>query len=203
MEILSQPLLQMATILSLLLLFHLAFFRRFYFINPYAYFTSELASTAFPSTILLGRELRRGRLPRDPYYYQDYTGIPFLYSFYQPHMLVSMLTNMMPLNQGYILYMLGLMLHFLWASLGTYLLFTCYNSILALLSAILLPYSAYCIKQNSSIIYTLSWLPWLLLGADTRSVDLLGTAIGATLLAGYWPLGILNIGLSILWWVLH
>lgn len=192
----------MAAILTLLILFHLAFFRRFYFVNPYAYFTSELASTAFPSAILLGRELRQGRLPKC-HYYLDYTGIPFLSTFYPPHMLTSMLASMMPLNQGYLLYMLCLLSHYLWASLGAYLLFSCYSPLIALLGAILLPYSAYCIKQNSSIIYTLSWLPWLILGADSHSVDLLGTAIGATLLCGYWPLGLLNIGLSVAWWLSH
>ena len=192
----------MATALILLLCFHLAFFRQFYFVNPYAYFTSELASTAFPSAILLGRSLRKASLPKCSYYL-EYAGIPFLSTFYPPHMLTSILTSMMPLNQGYLLYMLGLMAHFLWASLGAYLLFSCYSPLLALMGAILLPYSAYCIKQNSSIIYTLSWLPWLILGADTHSTFTLGTAIGATLLAGYWPLGLLNIGLSIAWWLSH
>ena len=192
----------MASILILLTCFHLLFFRKFYFVSPYSYFTSELASTAFPSTVLLGRSLRQAKLP-NCHYYLEYAGIPFLSTFYPPHMLLSIVCSYIPLNISYCVYMCGLLLHFIWASLGSYLLFSAYPATIALLAAILLPYSAYCIKQNSSIIYTLAWLPWLILGADNHSIFLMGSAIGATLLAGYWPLGLLNIGLSVVWWISH
>ena len=177
--------------LVLLLLFWLLFFRNVFFINPWVYATSEPLDTAFPSSRILGEWYRRGcRGEVDPYYYPHYTGIPFLSSFYPPHVLMSVVGSCLPLDVHWVLYCLTMTLHFLWASVGAYLLFSGYPVLVALFGALTFAYMGYSVKQNSCINYTVAWTPWVLLGAFTHNPWVMGVSLGMGCLSGYWALWI-------------
>ena len=173
-----------------LLLFHLVFFRRFYFQNPFVYATSEPLDTAFPSSQLLGRCLRDRRPVEDPYYYPYYRAIPFLGTYYPVHRLQAWLGSFLPINAAWVLYSLTMVLHFLWASIGAYLLFEPMGHLLAYFGAITFGYMGYAVKQNSCINYTLAWVPWVFLGADLHLPFLTGFSLGMMTLAGYWPIAL-------------
>ncbi len=193
----------MAEAIILLVLFNLVFFRRFYFQDPWVFCTSELASTAFPSSQLLGRAIRENKIPDDPYYYPYYKSIPFLSTFYPPHLLQAYAGAFCRLDIAWLIFCTNLTLHFLWASIGAYLLFSVFDPYVALFGAVSLAYMGYCIKQNPGIIYTVAWVPWLLCGAEAHDVWLFGTSLGAIILAGYWPIGIYAGALGCLYWLLH
>lgn len=193
----------MAEAIIILILFNLIFFRKFYFQNPFCFATSELASTAFPSSRLLGEAIRKCKLPEDQYYYPYYSSIPFLSTFYPPHMLQAYMGNYINLDTSYVLYIFTLLAHFFWASLGGWVLFSNMGLWPALFGAISIAYMGYCIKQNGSIIYTLAWMPWLLAGAEFHDTTLFGVSLGAMILAGYWPIGIYGGALACLYWLLH
>lgn len=187
-----------------LILFHLLFFRRFYFHNPYCYATSEPLEMEFPAARYLGEQLRQWKIPwHDPYYMPYYASQPILSTFYPPHMLVSIVQSMLPLDLAWKLHSLLSVLHFLFASIGAYLLFSGYGAWLAFFGAITLTYAGYSIKQNAPIIYTLSWMPWLLLGAETHNPALFGLSMGMGILAGYWPLWLYAVPFACCYWLLH
>lgn len=184
-----------------LVLFHLVFFRKFYFINPYYYARGEVLECEFPSSRLLGEALRRGELPGDPYYYPHYTALPFKSSFYPPHMLQAYLGSFLAVDSAFILYWCVLLLHYLLASVGAYLLFSSYGSAIALFGAITLTHSGYCVKQTSSLVYTIAWIPWMLLGATHGNPILFGLPMGLCILGGYWPLALYGIPFACLYWL--
>ncbi len=194
----------MAEALLGLCLFHLVFFHRFYFVNPYAYATSSAVDIQFSASVHLGRELRKGRLiPEDPYFYPRISGIPYLSNFYPFHMIQAFIGSFLSLDNAWILYCLGMMLHYLWASVGAYLLFGQFGPWIAFFGAITLTHFGYAIKQNSCINYTLAWVPWVFFGAEIHNPWIMGFSLGMVLLAGYWPLGLQCIPFSILYWLLR
>ena len=196
----------MAEALVLLTTWHLLLFRTFYFINPYHYATSELLEQVFPSWLHLGRSLRHGRLVvEDPYYYPDYAGLPFLSSFYPPHMVSAWLGSWLPLNQAFLLLVLTMVSHFLAASVSVYILAISmgFAPLPAGFASITLSSLGYAMKQNSCIIYTLAWVPSVLLLASQHSMTLTGISLGLMLLAGYWPIALYAVPLACGLWLLH
>ena len=184
-----------------LVLFWLIFFRRFFFVNPFCYATSEPMDTAFPSSRILGEWYRRGCQGEvDPYYYPYYTSIPFLHAYYPPHVIQGFLGSFLGLDKSFILYSFTMVAHFLFASVGAYLLFLPLGEVTAFFGSITLAYMGYNIKQNSCINYTVAWTPWLLLGVTTHNPWLTGVAIGMGTLAGYWPLWLYMVPFSCLLW---
>ena len=194
----------MAKAIFWLTLFHLAFFRKFYFQNPYCYATSEALDTAFPSSHVLGQALRTGRLVEDDCYYPCYRSLPFLSSFYPPHCLQAMLGAFLPIDARWVLFSLTSVLHFLWSSIGAWLLFSDYPAPwIVFFGAVTFAYMGYSIKQNPSIIYTLAWAPWLLWAANTHRPVWFGLSMGMGILAGYWPVWIPMIPFGGLYWLIH
>lgn len=189
----------MAKALILLTCYHLLLFRHFYFINPYVYARSEALEQGFASSLLLGRALRRGRLPHDPSYYPNYLGLPFLSSFYPPHMAQAWLSTFLPLDQAWILYSLTMVLHFYACSVSVYiLLITHVPTWGALFGAVSLSSLGYAMKQNSCINYTVAWVPVWLLSLQAGNWLLAGISGGMMLLAGYWPIALYAIPLGCL-----
>ena len=182
-----------------LILFHIIFFRKFYFVNPWIYFCGETAAHEFPSSRLLGECLRKNRPIVDKYFYNDFTAHPINASYYPFHRLVSYLGTFLPLDGAYVLYQFGILLHYLFASLVSYHLFG--GGMVGYLGAITLPYVGYAMKNNASIAYTVAWTPVILLGCKLNSSIVLGVGIGMALLAGYWPLLIYIIPFSCLVWL--
>mgnify|MGYP001600112558 CR=1 FL=1 len=195
----------MAEAIFLLTCWHLLLFRHFYFINPYRYATSELLEQVFPSWLHLGRSLRHGRLVvEDPYYYPDYPALPFLSSFYPPHMVSAWLATFLPLNQAFLLLVFTMVSHFLAASVSVYILAISMGTapLVAGFASVTLSSLGYSMKQNSSIIYTTAWVPTLLLSAQVHSTLIFGISFGMMLLAGYWPIALYAIPLGCLCWLL-
>ena len=117
-------------------------------------------------------------------------------------MVQAWIGSYLPLNQAWILYSLTMVLHYLFASIIALVLLSHFTTpLLALFGAITLTHFSYCIKQNSSIAYTLSWFPLLLLGARVHSIHIFGISLGMIILAGYWPLGIYMGGFGCLFWL--
>ena len=184
-----------------LILFHLVFFRKFYFQNPFIYATSEPLDTAFPSSQLLGRCLRETKRISDPYYYPHYSSIPFLSAYYPVLRLQAWIGSFLSVDSAFRLYSFTMVLHFLFSSIGAYLLFSQFGPLLAFFGAITFGYMGYAIKQNSCINYTLPWIPWVFWGADIHSPIITGISLGMMMLAGYWPIGIYIWPLTGLYWL--
>ena len=165
----------------LLIAYHFLFFWRVYS-KPFSVARSELLSTFFPSWVHLGRE----GVKHDKYFWGNYSAHPVLSSYYPPHYLTSIFSG-----ASFKSFIWNITLHHLVASIGWYLLILSWsNQYVALFGSITLTYSAYNIKQQPCIAYTIGWFPWLLLGIATNNLILASVSFGMILLAGYYPLGI-------------
>ena len=118
-------------------------------------------------------------------------------------MIQAWLGSFLKLDHAWVLYCWGMMLHYLWASVGAYLLFIQFGPWLAFFGAITLTHAGYMIKQNSCINYSLAWVPWMLLGAEHHNWVISGLSLGMALLAGYWPLGLQCIPFLACYWLLR
>ena len=199
MEAISQHALPVAALVGI----HLLTFGRCY-TQPYRYATSEPLDTAFPSSRLLGEALRHGRLVHDPYYYPHYECLPFLSTFYPPHMLQAWVGSFIGVDGAWRLYLATMAAHFLGCALGSYALLVVSGlpplmSSFGAISCSLLPYG---VKQNSTIIYTCAWVPVLILTAVGHYWGVYGISLGLMLLAGYWPIALYAIPVSWLAWLL-
>ena len=181
-------------------LFHLGCFWRFYLKNPYWYARGEALEQGFASSVLLGRCLRRHEVVDDPYYYPDYRALPFLSSYYPPHVIQAWIGSFLTLNQAWVLYWGTMALHFLVGSIMALQLLLkpplAFPLPVACFGAITLSYLPYAMKHNSSIVYTHAWLLVLILTAALRLTWCYGISLGMVLLAGYWPLAMMGIPLS-------
>ena len=193
----------------ILVLAHLLIWRQFYFINPFAYATSECLEQGFSSFILLGRHLRRYGLfslrdVSDPYYYPNYAGLPFLSSYYLPHRVVAWGTAGWTLNSAFLAYQ-GLMAgHSLASAVVTLWLSMKAGATLetGLFTAIGLSWAGCWWKQQSSLVYTAAWAPVMLLAASSQQATLLGISGGMMLTAGYWPICLLTLPVALCCWLL-
>lgn len=169
--------------------------------NPFSMATSELLSTFFPSWIHQGRGEKY-----DPYYWIVPNAHPVLSRYYPPQILVSWLSRLQSsnLDRDFKRFVRYSLVHFLWASVGWYLLFRLFSwPLVGLFGAITLTYSSYNIKQQPCLIYTIAWFPWLLLGIAKHSILLSSVSFGMILLAGYYPIGIQATLIAVcasVWW---
>ena len=189
----------------LLTIYHLILFRAFYFKNPYAYASSELLEQGFSSWLALGQAYRHGTLVTNDTYYPDYHALPFLSSFYPPHAVTAWIATFLSLNHAWILYSFTMVAHFWLASVSVYILVTAMGlaPLTAGFASVTLSTLGYAMKQNSSIVYTCSWVPIWVLSCLMKNEWLSGTSFGLMLLAGYWPIALPTIGLGCLVWLLH
>ena len=187
-------------------LFHVCFFRRFYFQNWYINARGEPLEWEFPASRLLGEQLRQNfwlTKVDDSYYLSDYTGLPYTASFYPPHRLQAWLGSFLSLNQAWVLFNLMMVSHFWLASVSVYILARSMG--VAPWSAgfvsLTLSYLPYAVKQNNCIVYTLAWIPTLLFSAMTHQITTFSVSLGMMLLAGYWPLALPALWLGCLAWL--
>ena len=171
--------------LILLVAFHFLFFWKVYS-NHFSVARSELLSTFFPSWVHLGRGEKD-----DPYFWGNYHAHPVLSAYYPLQLLGTILTKRASLDTRFKVLCWSSSLHLLFGSIGWYLLVCSWsNSYVGLFGTITLSYSAYNIKQQPCIAYTIGWFPWLLLGISQSNLLLSSISFGMVLLAGYYPLGI-------------
>ena len=169
----------------LLILYWFIFFRRYIF-NPYSLATGEILSECFPNLMLAGEYWSKGKLPRDPYWYQDdIIGVGMSGVCYPPNIVMSIVMRKLSIDNAFRLYSYVFLLHFLFMSIGGYLLFG--KGILGLIGGLLFGYSAVFIKHYPPIVATLAWLPWVLL---FKSPFLVGFAVAISILAGYLPISL-------------
>ena len=176
----------------LLTIFHLAFWRQFYFGNPYRYATAEVLETFVGSSRLLGEWLRgKRRWGDDPYYYANPTALPFLSTWYPPHLLQAYLGSFLSLNGAYRLLLFTMAVHSWLCSMSVYTLLRTQGAMTpwgAGLAALALSYTTYGTKPTPCIVYTMTWVPLYFLSASQHSMMLTGISFGMMLLAGYWPM---------------
>lgn len=176
--------------------FHVLFFYSVYF-HPFSHSRSELLSTFFPSWIQLGRG------SRDNFWLVP-DAHPVLARFYPIHRVTAWIGAKLDLDRAFILLLYTTTLHHLWASFGWYLLLCQFFSPqVALFGTITFTYQAYHMKQQPCVVYTFSWLPWLLLSIQINSIIFSGVCFGMILLAGYYPIGIYSTLIAVcasVWW---
>lgn len=174
----------------ILVLFNILFFYGIYS-NPFRLATSELLSTFFPTWIWQGRTWIKGKVPKyDSCFWINAHAHPVLSTYYPVSGLLSLLSNFVKLDTAFKIFVYSILGHYLFGSIGYYLLLkTYFNPYVALFGAITF-YQAYHIKQQPCIVYTLAWFPWIAICAPL--------AIGMILLAGYYPLAIYLLPLGLL-----
>lgn len=174
-----------------LLLFHLLFFWKSY-TEPFTYSRSELLSTFYPSWIHLGRLIReRKSLREDPYYWLNYHAHPVLSSYYPPHCVSAWVSTWLSLDASFKLLLWSVTLHHLVASFGWYILLShVFGPQVALFGALTFTYAGYNIKQQPCIVFTITWLPFVLLGLYTQSHALTSISSALLILGGYLPLAL-------------
>ena len=189
----------------LLILFNLIFFWKIW-LNPFTISRSELLSTFYPSWLYIGRQARKCQSWKtEPCFWLNFHAHPVLSSYYPPHVLTAWIASFLDLDTAFVLLTRTILVHFIWMSFGWYFLLSqSYTSIpLLIFGAITLSYSGYTIKQQPCIIYTIAWFPWILLGIAIHQPFVAGAALGMSLLAGYYPIGIqmllISFAASVVW----
>lgn len=127
-----------------------------------------------------------------------------LSAYYPPQLIARFIGGFFALDGQFRVLLLSVVAHYLLASIGWYYLIESWsNSYVALFGAITLTYSAYNIKQQPCIVYTIAWFPWMLYGIATHNLLLSSLTLGLTLLAGYYPIGLqtilIAIGAAMMW----
>lgn len=154
--------------------------------NPFRLATAEMLGECFPNIHLAGEYWIKGKLPRDPYWYQDdIIGVAMSSVCYPPNILLSIIMQKVSLNTGFILQSYLFLLHFLFMSIGGYYLFG--GGALGLIGGLLFGYSAYMVKHSPPIVATMAWIPWVLYFQNPL---LSGLCLAMAFLGGYLPLAI-------------
>ena len=163
---------------------------------------SELLSTFFPTWLWQGREWRKGHVPRyDPHYWFNAHSHPVLSTYYPTHILSAIVGTFLPLDTAFNLYIIHYLLHFVFMLAGWYTVFAAsFVNLIALFGAITMTFQACHLKQQACIVYTLSWFPWMLHGLISHNVILSSVSIGMMLLAGYYPLAVFLLPVSLIFW---
>lgn len=163
---------------------------------------SETLSTFFPTWLWQGREWRKGNVPRyDPCYWLNAHSHPVLSTYYPTSILTAFIGAYLPLDCAFDLYIIHYLLHYGFMLAGWYVaLKTQFIPLVALIGAITMTFQAYHLKQQACIVYTLSWFPWMLYGLISHNILISSSSIGAIILAGYYPLAIYLLPLSLFFW---
>ena len=188
----------------LLTLFHLVFFRRFYWEQPYHASTAEVLETFLGSSRLLGEWLRgQRRWGDDPYYYANPTALPFLSLWYPLHLFQAYLGSFRSLNGAFRLLTTTMALH---SWLGSMMLYTLWMAADATspwragCATLVISHLSSSQKPTPCTIYTMSWMPAYLLSMAGHCWWGAGISLGMMLLAGYWPMVVVCGGLGCLAW---
>jgi len=163
---------------------------------------SETLSTFFPTWLWQGREWRKGNVPRyDPHYWLNAHSHPVLSTYYPTGILTATIGAYLPMDCAFNLYIVHYLVHYGFMLAGWYfLLGTHFMSLVALIGAITMTFQAYHLKQQACIVYTLAWFPWMLYGLLAHSTWISSVSIGMMLLAGYYPLAIYLLPVSLAFW---
>lgn len=138
-----------------------------------------MATTFYPHWVWMGSQLKKFNFPMKDNIYYIYPGcIPFLSTFYLPHLLTSLTGSFRVLQYS-------ILAHYIFGSLLAFYMFSKWASPEAsLFGAITLFYSGYSIKiQQPTIIYTMAWMPGIFLGGWLGVLSM-----AMVFYAGYYPI---------------
>lgn len=155
------------------------FFYRRVLMHPYSMAHSELLEYDFGILRLAGEYWKKGELPHDDYYYDDFIGVrPML--LYPPNILVSIWMAVLDLDRAFVVLLYNVLVHIL---ITSFLAFNLFNGgLVGLFGALAWTYMGY--HQQQSITRTGGFL-WL-------TATLLCLKLGLPVLAG------ISLGLMVL-----
>lgn len=175
---------------AILILFWFVFFRKFFW-SPFSFATGEHLENYFTYWRWCGEQIRKGKtwLKDDLYYFRP-GSIPFLNSFYPPHLITSLLGSFLSINLAFILYTFQLLAHYLFASIFAYklLLLLGFSPVVCIMGATSLVYFQRFVNLNGSLAYTPCWLPFLLWAIVVGNPYLTAIGVLMMLLGGYLPM---------------
>jgi len=136
---------------------------------------------------------------KDQIYYQYPGCIPFLATFYPPNLVGAFVSSFVRPDSAFVLFQLIVNLHYLLGSVLWYLVFSQWTTpVIALFGALTLTHAAFMIKIQPCVVYTVNWLPGILLDGPLGMVSVVGAILG-----GYWPYLVYFLPMSLvarLWW---
>lgn len=161
---------------------------------------SELLSTFFPTWLWQGREWSKWRIPKYDNYWINAHSHPVLSTYYPPSAITAAMcsSTKMLLDRAFSYLIMLVCLHTLLFFCGWYKLISTFSSpLIALFGAITFTFQASHLRQQPCIIYTLSWFPWMIYGLISHSILISSVSIGMIILAGYYPLAIFLLPISL------
>ncbi len=193
-----------------LLAANIVFFRRFLFSEPLLYAGGETLGNFYPLYHFLGRAYSSWQLPLwDPHYYFPIVGVNFSGAFYPLNIFTSVIIASLDLNSGFVVLSLSGVLHYLMASVFTYLLLRQLgaNRPASVLAGLVYAYSGFVVKSfhQPCIINTMAWFPLAFamyhrsLVRRWQSAVLAGLPVAMAFLAGYLSLTLYAFAAMALW----
>lgn len=162
---------------------------------------SELLSTFFPTWLWQGSMWAKGKVPKyDPHYWINAHSHPVLSTYYPPSAITAAMcaSTKVLLDRAFSYLIVLLCLHTLLCFCGWYKLISTFSSpLIAIFGAITFTFQAAHLRQQPCIIYTISWFPWMLYGLITHNILLSSISIGMIILAGYYPLAVFLLPVSL------
>jgi hypothetical protein len=141
--------------------------------NPQKWASSENVTSFLPISRLCGESWRKGKIPKDPYFFSNLIKEGAVYGlFYPPNVIVSYLGSFMGLKKHFNLLVWCQLLHYLFGAIGMYLLTG--NVICGLLWG----FGGHMMRPEPCLPQTLAWFPWVVMFPWT---------LGLMILAGFVP----------------
>lgn len=174
------------TILYIALIGYWIFFYKGIIFNPYSIASGEALDCDFPTFKLCGEYWRRFKLPKDPYYFRDLTGVR-TGTYYPINIILSWLTLFTKsLDTAWCVYVFNILLHNFLTLIFSYHLFG--TGLIGLFGALAWTFAAYHVKTTLWYVQTFTWITATLLFAQQQQTILMGASLGMLYLAGHPPL---------------
>jgi hypothetical protein len=166
--------------------------------NPYIMAYGCALDTDFPTWRLCGEYWKKGKIPKDPYYFQDLTG-ERAGTFYPINIITSMF-GQGNLDRAWKIYLGNLLSHHLFIIISAYYLFG--QGYLGLFGAVMWGFAGYHIKNTLWYMQAFTWITLTTLFIETNNFIGAGLGIGMLILSGHAPLVIYYLYLAPIWAVL-
>ena len=153
-------------------------------INPFKIASSEILEYDFPIMRLAGECWKKGHLPHDEYYYDDFVGVrPML--LYPINILCSYIIASVNLDLSFKILVYNVLFHNLFTSIFAYYLFG--QGLIGLFGALAWGYCGYHIQQSITRTQGFCWLTATLLAITTGHFIWAGVCLGMMILCANPP----------------
>ena len=167
-----------------LIVYWLFFFRHILF-KPYSICASEALTYDFGNTIQAGRCWRKGKLPTDPYHFDDFMGV-CMGLLYPINIICAYISSFVKLDTTWKIQVLNLLGHNLLMSFFAFHLFNVYhNPYIALFGALAWSYASWHIKQSLWYTQSFCWITATLTFLELKNPVLAGVSLGMLYLSGH------------------